>query len=247
MARSFNGSTDYLENTSLALTFQLTMACWFYIPTGSIGTALMNMGGDTNLHYHWMNASTGQEVSIASRDGGTGAIAIAGANWSYDTWHHACGVVSAQNARAAYIDGGDKGTNGASRSPTINQFNIGVRFYNATYNQYMDGIIAKAAVWDTALTDQQVANLAAGQSPLEVEYANLQGYHEILGDFSPEPDWSGNQYNLTLGGTPAQAAHVPVPLFPYKIWTPDEVAVDERLAPEIFQPKRYVPVRRLDL
>ncbi len=223
MARLFNGSTDYLENTSLALDYPLTMACWFYAPTGNTVSSLMNMGGDSNLHYHWLTLDdTGSTVRISSRAGAGGQTADSTATFSRDTWHHACGIVSAVDARAVYLDGGNKGTNAVGVDVTPNQFNIGVRFYNATYNQYFDGIIAKAGVWDTALTDEQVVGLAAGQSPLEVEYANLQAYHEILGDFSPEPDWSGNQYNLTLGGTPAQAAHVPVPLFPYKIWTPDE-------------------------
>ena len=252
MSRDFNGSTDYLENTSLALSFPLTMACWFWFDTGDLPSTLMNMGGNSNLHYHLLTMADDESVSMVSRAGGGGAIASTGAAvWNYDTWNHTCGIVASATDRRVFINGGGKVTNSDSRSPTINQFNIGVRFYNATYNAYNEGRIARTAVWDKALTDQQVANLAARQSPLEIEYANLQAYHEILGDFSPEPDWSGNQYNLTLGGTPAQASHVPLPIFPYKIWMPlgiEAPTPDEKLPDKIkIVRSNQIPIPQLQL
>ncbi len=207
MAYSFDGATQYLENTSLALTYPFSMSCWFYVPTGSVGKSLMNMGGNSNLHYHWLFADDGgPTMQLYTRDGGTGVVAETSNNWGYDAWHHALGVVAGSTSRAVYLDGGGKGTNATDRSPTINQFNVGVRFYNATYNQHFDGYIAEPVSWDVALNDDNALELAAGADPRRVHPQNLIAYNDLVRGLN---DKVGG-YTLTPVGSPPVVAHVPI-------------------------------------
>jgi hypothetical protein len=217
MAYSYNGSTQYHENTSLAQTFPLTFACWFYVPSAGFGNTLMNSGGDASLHYHWMTAhDSSKTVQVASRSGLGGSSASTTTNWSDDTWHHACTVIASATSRSVFLDGGGKATNIGSQSPTINQFNLAVRFYNATYAQHHNGYIAEAAVWNVALTDSEVVILASRAYPLSVRLQSVVSYWPLMR--SPI-DIRGN-YELTAAGSPSAVDHPPIVYPVPQLWVP---------------------------
>jgi hypothetical protein len=77
----------------------------------------------------------------------------------------------------------------------------------ATLN-FMSGSMADCAVWNTNLSSSDIAKLAAGYRPIDVNSANLVGWWPLSGYSSPEPDISGNANNGTLTGT-SQAAMPP--------------------------------------
>lgn len=127
--------------------------------------------------------------------------AITSTGVTVNTWHHICGVEAASNDRAAYIDGGSKGTNAGSCTPTgVTRTTIGVTA-DSTQAFWMNGRVFWPAIWNVALTDDEVALLAAGVSPLLVRPSALAAFWPL------EPQDSGGLgdmiggYDLTASGT----------------------------------------------
>jgi hypothetical protein len=86
----------------------------------------------------------------------------------------------ATNDRRAYIDGGSKGTNGTSRTPSgVNKTGVGY-LCRSSQTGYFSGRIAEVAVWDAALTDAEAALLGAGYSALFVRPQDLLVYWPMV-------------------------------------------------------------------
>lgn len=150
---------------------------------------------------------------------------------------------------------GDPRTEAVENTSPINQQDGSGLNSEASFN--LDLGDSPRGFWDSAPMD--VACLAMYSEGLNLgqirtwQFApqNLTPNSEIfchlgLRGTGTQPDWSGNRNNGAVTGA-TQSAHVPLPIFPHRIWTPDEIVTDERLAPEIFQPKLDIPIRRLDL
>lgn len=208
MARDFvRASSQYLDNASAVVSVvPFTMACWFNADVTTQDLSLMNLndgtGGDIG-HILQAQGSTGGDPLVARTRTGAGAgVASTSTGFSAGTWHHACGVWAADDDRRAYLDGGSKGTNGTNRAPTPTRTDIG-RKANGT--DYMDGMIAEAAIWDVALADDEALMLGKGYSPFCVRPQSLVSFWRILGRFSPEVDFVG-RFDLTVNG-PTVVAH----------------------------------------
>jgi len=201
MSRSFNGTSDYLDTSTLIISGEpLTMACWFNSNTlaASQGLMSLNRASDGN-HYHCLAAAggaAGDPIRAITFDGTSFVGSSTTTGYSANTWHHACGVWASSTSRTSYIDGGSKNTNTTSSTPTIDKASIG-RFSSG--GSYMNGEIAEACAWDVALTDAEVAILATGVSPLKVRPQNIVCYWPIIGRTSPEIDIVGG-IDLTVNG-----------------------------------------------
>ena len=207
MSRHFpDASANYLYNANAILTAApITVAAWFTCDT-ALPLHDMVIWSDSNgtilnrfrLLIEGSSIPDRGTIRWAVATGGTSSRAQTSTVISADTWHHACGVEAASNDRRVYLDGGGKGINSAIRVPAgVNQMYIG-RCVPAAPDP-MDGRLGHISVWNIALTDSEVATLAAGISPLMVHRNNLVGYWPINGQ-SPEPDFVGG-YNMTLTGT----------------------------------------------
>ena len=74
---------------------------------------------------------------------------------------HACAVCASSTSRAVYLNGGGKGTNTTSIVPSgINRLAIGGRSNNQTNDTTMEGIIYDVALYNVALSDDEVAESA---------------------------------------------------------------------------------------
>jgi hypothetical protein len=110
--------------------------------------------------------------------------------WSYATstaalsnnvWYHACGVYREANDRSAYINGGNRGNDNVSiiPAPTTYLTRVGQRA-NLWDNHPFFGSIGEFGVWNVALTDEEVAILAKGYSPLLVRPQSLIIYVPLI-------------------------------------------------------------------
>lgn len=223
MARLFDdAASEYLEISQAVVSVHpLTIACWFRSDDITVGQILMAIHSDDYPGADFWSLAcsgdaSGDPVSAIS---GVSLTAFSTAEtttgYSANTWHHACGVFSANNSRAAYIDGGSKGTNSIARNVSgvdttnIGAFNItGVGTFSA-----MSGRIAEAGIWNAALTDAEVAVLAAGYSPLFVRPQNLIAYWPLIRE--EDQDRVGG-YNLTAYNTPGVSNH-PRIFYPNKV------------------------------
>lgn len=211
MARLFDdASSQYLEAAVAVLTATpITMACFFQSDDLVTGQTLMELGVAGSFDNRFtLGASgdlAGDPVGAFTRTTATSS-ATTTTGYSANTRHHACGVWASATSRAAYIDGGSKGTNTTSRVPSgINTTPIG---RSAGNGAYMSGRICEAAIWNVALTDAQVAQLARGICPLRIRTGALLAYWPLFGNASPEVNFAqgSTTFNLTVTGA-TQADH----------------------------------------
>jgi hypothetical protein len=202
-----------LQNTTaspITVNVPSTTVCWF-MPAAL--TAQMNLilvedgGGSYNalVFDGANNYGLGDNKIVQDMTGKSCASSttIAAAN----TWNHAACVNRTTSDRSVYLNGGGRGNSAVLHAglPTWTRIGVGSNPGGAAP---INGRIAEAAFWDIDLTDAEILALARGVSPLLVRPANLAGYWPLVGR-GAEVDLIGN-LALTITGTMAQAAHVPL-------------------------------------
>jgi hypothetical protein len=189
MAYDFSGSGQYLvssSSTAPVLDEPVSMACWFNADATTADMDLMNLcpdtGTDDGFRLRAAGGTGGDPIQMISREGGAEGSASTSAGFSTGTWHHACGVVSAVDARAAYLDGGSKGTGSGTQDVALaatSKIAVGAYRTDSTFNEF-DGKIAECAIWNVALSDEEVLVLAKGYSPLLVRPQSLVFYAPLV-------------------------------------------------------------------
>ena len=211
MARLFDDAqNEYLMyNGSVLNNEPITMACWFYTNDAGADQMLMSIADTSNLEYFGL-AAMGDELDdyiIARSYDGDFGTAQTTTQFSVDTWHHACGIFASDTDRRVYLDGGGKGTNVEDFSPdNLDNTTIGGLLFFNNFYWPMSGRIAEAAIWNVALTDDEVASLAEGYSPLFIKPENLVAYWPLVRD--TDNDVVGG-YNMTAVNTPSIMRHPP--------------------------------------
>ena len=215
MARLFNdGANEYLRvGSAVVAALPLTLAAWFYSDDGAADQALIGISDGLANGFILQAGGVGNnEIVAGSIDGGVADFALSTTFWGINTWHHGCAVFTNTTLRAAFLDGGGKGTQVDFNDPAgVDQTDIG-QIGNGS--SYMSGRIAEAAIWNVALTDVEVAILADGFSPLFVRPQNLAAYWSLIRD--EDQDRVGG-YDMTAFNGPSIAAHAPV-LYPASVF-----------------------------
>jgi hypothetical protein len=181
MAWNFDGTTGYLGAAQAAVSAApLTMVCWFRKTAAAADYhELVSIHNPSTGHALNITAGSGMgaQVTAFASDGGWD-LAITSTTFTNGQWHHAAGVFVANNERQAYLNGGGKGTSVVSAAP------VGVNHTDLAHGAYslFAGDIAEAAIWNVALTDEEIAVLAKGFSPLCLWHRlpNLVVYQDLM-------------------------------------------------------------------
>jgi hypothetical protein len=170
---SFNGSSDYLDVgqiSTLAGATQQTTAFWFKstsageFPDWGFRVDSFNsfgaIGNSGNYYFSPRNGSTTVDEF---------SVEVLGADMPNDTnWHHFVHTFNAGTC-AVYIDGIEKGTPRAGKTPpttlngTIGDFYIGK---NGNISFYAAGSFDEFAMWDVALDASNAAQLYNSGRPI---------------------------------------------------------------------------------
>lgn len=84
---------------------------------------------------------------------------------------------------------------------SINTATIGAR-RDTDVDIHFKGKIAEVALWNVALSDDEIALLSQGESPLNIRRADLIHYWPLDGNASPEPDLVGARPGTLVGTLP---------------------------------------------
>ncbi len=200
MARLFDDAqSQYLEIDQIAVgSVPISIACWCYPDAVSRFAGLVVLADkDVANMQQILRIDNNDKINATSWDASGAQSAVTSTTVSVNTWHHAAAVFAANNDRRAYLDGGGKGTSATSRTPVgLDRMSIG-RAGDSTPGIYMSGRIAEVGIWNAALSDDEIASLAKGASPLLVKPANLVAYWNLFGRSCPEPDIVGG-FDMTL-------------------------------------------------
>jgi hypothetical protein len=207
---TLNGTTDYVRYASTPVTaVPLSIACWFKPTAIGVSQGIFGLfaSGSASTNFWRLNlGATGvvqaQANAGSSENGTSSAPATAGA------WNHAVGVYSANNARTGYVNGGNGGSGSTTATPAgIDRVSAGIRD-SSTQNQPFGGQLGSWALWNSALTAEEVAALWNGWSPMRIRSQSL-----VL--FCPFPGASAHDFfgrAATVSGAVASSDGPPMML-----------------------------------
>lgn len=183
MAIDFDGTGDFLSVVALpgisSSATALTMACWANLDDITHAHVMMCVS-DSGLTNFYQLAGRGDQAGDFVRfSAPASAFAATSLAYTAGTYQHFCGVNSSSTVRAAFLNGANKGTNGSTyTAASLDRFNVGS---NPGGTSPVFGVVAEAAIWNIALSDAEVADLAQGLSPLMVKPASLVYYLPMWG------------------------------------------------------------------
>ena len=191
MAYQFTAaSSRHLSTASApATTFPVTLACWFQLTNTGNNTALVVLqDADTQSRLQITNnGSTSPKRALQATyfdsAGFFGRIGINESAYSTNTWYHAAGVFASTSDIDAYFNGsaGFQDIQSPRTLSGIDQMLIGAR-RAASLGQYHDGLIAEVGIWNVALTQPEIASLAAGYTCDKVRPQSLVFYAPLCRD-----------------------------------------------------------------
>lgn len=191
----------------------LTIHAWVKFDAfGGVDRPAIGKWGAGNLQYFLMGSGTGKPDFRCDGTGGQ-TVATGSTTMSTGTWYALTGRKSGTGAGSGkvYLNGVEDGS--VTASTTILNASSPLRFGADSFGNLLDGSVAEVAIWDIALTPDEIAALGKGVSPLLIQPQNLKGYWPLYGAGSPEPDLSGNRNNATITGSVSAANHAPVGLY----------------------------------
>ena len=224
MAREFTASSsEYLEVSSSPVTaWPITFGCfwrpanittqseYFYIGEGAASATWIALGSrsdgsDFRARYRW---ATSEHFYV------WGGILTA------NTWHHTVARISANDDHDIFTDGSKvDGSLNKTVPPNLDTITFG-RLGDLSPSNYADGAVAEAFIYNVALTDDEIAALSAGYSPLFIRPQSLQAYWPLIRD--GDKDRLGG-YDLTAFNTPTILEQPPV-IYPAQVYAGFAVA-----------------------
>lgn len=183
MARQFTRASSHYLSTAVAVpsAMPLTMACWFMVPDVNTEYSLMTRASAGN-HRHAMRVRgdlAGDYLQLNASDGSTLEISTT-TSVVANVWQHACVSIASSTSRTVYLNGGGKVTGTGAITPATTSLWIGASNSSGSPTQFLNGSIAEAAVWNTALTDEDVMALARGVCPASVMPSALVLYAPLV-------------------------------------------------------------------
>lgn len=233
MARTFNGSDQWLYTTSLPVTAAPFTANVWFNPVDVTGThVLWSIGNTSASNNAWLllasGGDAGDPLQWVAQFGTAGVCEVPG--YTANTWQMATAVEAASNDRRLYLDGGSEDTNTTNRSPSgHDEMRIGARSQSGSAVP-IDGSIASVTVWNVALTAAEVASLygAGGvvMPPWIVRPESIVCHYPLLDTDGDINFWGDGTYDLTLNNTPTYSADPPSQLWipPTSILIPESAA-----------------------
>lgn len=210
MARYFNGSSGHLRGTTSPVSgVPLTIAGW--VNLSSLAAEQIVAGvwyPAVAWNGHYIRVLTSGAVQAETAENNTFAVAQTSVSLGVGAWHHVAGVWASATDRKIYLDGAAVGSNTTNKTPAAALTHILFGAAEATANtwsNWTDGSLAEFAVWNVALSAEEVASLASSISATQVRPEGLQAYW---------PLFSQNTAESTVGGL---ASAIPIHAF-----VPDE-------------------------
>jgi len=199
MARDIIPETNLIDlvdsSAAEAITNTLTFGAWVNLDSFGDTDVITNrrVANNTNgwtLDIRLTNPTNGLVMYLFI---GAGYVNLqSSANpFSIGNWALALGWYDGANKKI-YVNGSSVG----SSAQTGNLVQTGTQVFRiANYvggGLSMDGKISHHVLWNSALTANNLLALAHGINPFAIENQNLICYNPLTGDYTIEPDYSGN-------------------------------------------------------
>jgi len=173
--------------SSLVATTPYTFAVWVKANDETTDHTLLGIGKSTEIYnfaiLDFNGAAGGDYCRVRSRGPSpAGPVDITDGNYTANTWHLCVGVWASTTSRKAQLDSGDPTQSTSSSDPIgMNKTTLGGS-PTSTLGAYCDCKVAHATIWNVALTDNEIDQLAAGANPQDIQVANIVDYWSLASD-----------------------------------------------------------------
>jgi hypothetical protein len=250
MALTFaRASSKYLTNSSTAVLTAppITVALWYYPTNNTNDQELFSITDNSADARDAIRLSCNMSLTdpmqmvlrhvAAENDLTSGSITP-----TINTWNHCAGTIDGSLTQRVYLNGTKTGVDitGVSGVTGLSRTNIAAYIATTTIINPVDGRIAEVAVWNVALTANEILALALGLRAYMVRPLSIAGYWPMDGLVSPEPDLSGRKIAMTLVNAPVRSNGPPVTYFTPKAPAQAILAVAAAPALSFTQRRQYL-------
>lgn len=202
MSQTQSSTLHFLSSSAPVTAVPLTIVAWF-TTSGGQGRKIVAVANSASLAdvfqlgLDFASATNKIQALMSNASFGNQALSSVACDTS-GNWNHGAAVFASTTSRAAYLNGGSKGstTNTIANPSGLNELLVSGRSSDFTFG--IAGQIAHAAVYSRALTDNEVAYLGAGGNPRAIK--NCIDYYRFHSGDSPVLDETGT-LDLTPSGT----------------------------------------------
>lgn len=175
MARLFS-SLQRLERTAALITgYPFSWCCWAYDDGTSTVFPFLISCTTSGTTAQNTRAQLYLDSGVVSSQVNNGSVSATGSR-TVNTWFHACGVHASATSHAAFLNGGNKGTSTTSATFPSGMNRTSINAWNGGANVGIAGNIAHVAIWNVALADAEVLELANGLLPTRIRPQSLISY-----------------------------------------------------------------------
>lgn len=212
MAYDLDGSSGWLGLSFSPIgSLPFTMSAWFKPDSNTVDGVAVCLANSTGSERYSMRVNgsvAGDPIGAESRSAANAAsTANTSTGYSTGAWQHAAAVYASDSSRTAYLNGAGAVTDTTTIAfSTINRLAIGARLATNVAGTFLDGGIADVALWNVALSADEIAALAKGISPLLIRPAALAFYAPLVRQLINLKGAAA----LSLTGTGAVADHLPI-------------------------------------
>lgn len=176
-ARTFvRASNQWISASTAAVSAEpLTLSVWFKtndLTVNQIPLGLLRADATGGRYLNLRGATAGDPLAAISFDGSLGQ-ALSSGSVSSGVWTHGGAVFTSTSSRAVFLNGAKNTDSTLITGATPDNTLIGAF---TSGNSNFSGELAEAAIWNVALTDDEMASLAAGCSPLRIRPSALVFY-----------------------------------------------------------------------
>lgn len=186
MAWDFDGTNDYMEATSAALTAgPLTLAAWINVDTTGAAQRILSISSATGGD-RWSLLVGATDVITMQVGASNSFLSLSTTNTvTTGTWHHVAGSwnTTANQPQQVWIDGVKSGPTSSNRTPVAGNLTrtlLGSTYVSSSLTQYLNGRIAEAGIWSVVLNDAEVTSLYRGFKPSAVRPDKLALYLPLV-------------------------------------------------------------------
>jgi len=207
----FASNEFYSLGSAISSNAKLYVSVWYKSNDLSSTNTVFSLSSTSSTQRKMHCALESDGIRTIVKDGAGSSEAVSSISPTENVWQHALFGIDSSTSRFVWLNGGNKGSNTTSRSPSSpNITAIGMERDQSPSNP-MEGIEAELVIWEgVSLLDNHAKHLASGFSPWKIFPANILAFYHMFTNGTTLFDYSGNGNNMTKSGTPDQADHAPV-------------------------------------
>lgn len=175
-AVELDGTNDYVDvphSDELSLTTSISLSVWMYRADTKSTTVMLAKGSSGTARNYWLS-TTHKDMTFGFTGTTTNEL-TAGIIFSANTWHHLAATFDdVGDGVTLYFDGAMVQQFSTTAVPVVN---TGSLYIGRSQNgEYFQGRLDEVRIYNSVLTAEEVAVLAAAGSVSEVPIENMRGW-----------------------------------------------------------------------